>query len=335
MKFYGSLSVVSFILLILVFDSHPSQGITFSLDGLTAPATLVTPDDILSAGAGPPPPVPTSLFLPGASGLPPGPIPPPPPVDVDAFSYGEFRPGVHSPVGVEFSVAPGAIGSTGSALASESATGDEPADIYGSALGGSNGLIWDDDGIPSPGLGIFGPVGVPFTSNVDGWEVTAPFGFLPTGPSIHFSITAADAAGHPIYSGSGASGAYIFFSPPVVGYSVAPALYASDLALGLSPGDDIDALSIIEDGALGFTAGDSIYFSLTPGSPTLGAIGASPGDVLVTTTAGVPSVAIGATSIGLAPGDDLDALYVFTVPEPSTMAIVTFVLALCCFKKHR
>ena len=230
---------------------------------------------------------------------------------------------------------PGAIGLTGTALAAESASSDEPADIYGSALAGGNGLIWDDDGIPSPGLGIAGPVGVPATSNVDGWEVTAPFGLLPTGPSIHFSITAAEAAGHPVYSGSGATGGYIFFSPPVVGYSVFPALYATDAALGLTPLDDIDALSIIEDGVSGFTAGDVVYFSLTPGSPTLGALGATPGSILVTTTAATPAIAVGPGAIGLAAGDDLDALYVYAIPEPTSIGLLVMGYCLIGLRTRR
>ena len=107
MKAWGGIALCFLVLVTSAIDVRQAEGFTFSLDGLTAPATAVAPDDILSAGIGPPPAIPTPLFLPGAAGLPIGPPPPPPPVDVDAFSYGEFFGGPHSLIGVEFSVAPG------------------------------------------------------------------------------------------------------------------------------------------------------------------------------------------------------------------------------------
>ena len=130
------------------------------------------------------------------------------------------------------------------------------------------------------------------------------------------------AAGHPVYGGTGATGAYLFFSPPVVGYSVMPAVYATDVMLGLGPGDDIDAVAIIDDGSGGPSPGNTIYFSLIPGSPTLAGLVASPADILVTSIGGAPAVAFPAASLGLLATDDVDALDIFAVPEPGTALLM-------------
>jgi hypothetical protein len=290
---------------------------TFSLDALTAGANGVAPDDLLLPGA--------ALLLPGAAALPP---PPPPgfilpPVDVDAFSFSQVFPGAHSVLGVEFSVTPGSIGAAGSAVIVESGgVGglDEPADIFGSGLGGTNVQIADGDGLPAGPAIPFGVV-EPGT-NVDGWDGTPPFGPVAALPGIYYTVTAFEAATHPTYTGTGSTGADIFFSPPVVGYSVLPALYMSGIALGLGPLDDIDGLAIIEDGLAGPTFGDAIYFSLTAISPSLAGLGASPADVLVSTLGGAPSIAFTAASLGLLASDDIDALDLFVVPEPATVVLI-------------
>jgi hypothetical protein len=305
--------------LLTVMCSGVTHAQTFSLDGPTAGLNGVFPDDLLFPGPAP--------LLPGAAGLPPPPPPgiPLPPVDVDAFTFSQVFPAAHTVLGVDFSVAPGSIGAAGTAVIGESGGvgfADEPADIFSSGLAGGNGLTWDGDGIPTPGVPSFGPLGVIEPgSNTDGWDATPPFG--PVGfPGIYYTITAFDAAAHPVYTGTGATGSYIFFSPPVVGYSVLPALYATDAAIGLGPGDDIDALALIEDGSGGPSPADVIYFSLTPGSPTLAGLGASPADILVTSIGGAPAVAFTAGSIGLLASDDVDALDLFVVPEPASAALM-------------
>ena len=78
-------------------------------------------------------------------------------------------------------------------------------------------------------------------------------------------------------------------------------------AIGLAEagGEDIDAL----DGCSIASAGAApIYFTLAPGSPTLGTLGAGPADVLSASSGGSPSVAFSAASIGLTGGDVIDAL---------------------------
>ncbi len=300
---------------------------TFSLDGVSSGPNGVFPDDLLLPGPAP--------LLPGAGGLIPGPLPPPPPspVDVDGFTFSQVFPAAHTVLGVDFSVAPGSVGAAGTAVIVESGGlgfADEPADIFSSGLAGGNVQTADGDGLP---LGPAIPFGVIEPgSNVDGWDATAPFG--PAGfPGIIYTITAFDAGAHPVYAGTGATGSYLFFSPPVVGYSVLPALFATDLAIGLGPGDDIDAVALIEDGIFGPTPGDAIYFSLTPGSPTLAGLGASPADVLVTSLGGAPAVAFTAASLGLLPTDDIDALDLFVIPEPASAALMCLGVTLLCRRR--
>ncbi len=90
--------------------------------------------------------------------------------------------------------------------------------------------------------------------------------------------------------------------PPGAGFVV----YAAAPAIGLQAGDDIDALCVSDrSGPVGGPDGiwnlfDTMLFSLAAGSPTLAAIGASPGDVFVVTfTIPVPTVLVTAAQLGL------------------------------------
>lgn len=295
-------SVSCFVLITAALAVVPVGAQVFTLDGATAPINGVAPDDLLLPGP--------AILLPGALGIPLG----PPPVDIDGFTFSQvFAPG-YTVVGVDFSVAPGSVGSAGTAVFAQSAFGDEPADIYSSGLGGFNVHTADGNGAP-PGpalpLGVIEP-----GSNVNGWDATPPFG---PASGIFYSVTTADTLAHPLFAG--ASGADIFFAPPVPGYSVTPAIFATAGGLGLLPGDDIDALAIIEDGSFSPSPGDDIFFSLTPGSPTLGVLGVGPGDILLTKIGGAPALAFPAAALGLLPSDDVDALDLVVVPEPSAIAL--------------
>jgi hypothetical protein len=73
--------------------------------------------------------------------------------------------------------------------------------------------------------------------------------------------------------------------------------------LGLRICDDVDAI----DEVLPLAADSPVYFSLTPGSPTLAALGADPADILVS-VGGLVSVYVAAARLGLRRGDDVDAL---------------------------
>jgi len=86
-----------------------------------------------------------------------------------------------------------------------------------------------------------------------------------------------------------------------------------DWNLGLDCRDDLDALDDREP-APDF---EWVFFSLTPGSPTLAAIGATPDDILgvVPNTGMVPVVVVPAAMIGLTGEDNLDALTVVGVMD--------------------
>jgi hypothetical protein len=81
-------------------------------------------------------------------------------------------------------------------------------------------------------------------------------------------------------------------------------------AIGLlEPGDDVDALEACSFSALVASGGPPpIYFTLSPVSPTLGTIGATAADVLLGLAGGPPVIAFPGDTIGLVPGDAIDAL---------------------------
>lgn len=118
----------------------------------------------------------------------------------------------------------------------------------------------------------------------------------------------------------------------MMGLSVAVLLLPA-AAIGLTPGDDIDALVYIEDGVPGPSPGDTILFSLTPGSATLALLGASPADVLAASPGGVPGVFAPAGALALLTTDNIDALDV--VPEPSqTLLFGTALLGLALRRRR-
>jgi len=119
-----------------------------------------------------------------------------------------------------------------------------------------------------------------------------------------------------------------------------PSIFANGLIdIGLQAGDDLDALALADvrlegslvsatpDGVLnpGF---DEALFSLAPGSPSLygpgGAALFSPGDIFYTDFNGAFSLWTSAGALGLVFTDNLDALDVAPVPEPSTLALLAF-----------
>lgn len=88
-------------------------------------------------------------------------------------------------------------------------------------------------------------------------------------------------------------------------------LFMDEGLFGLSLADDIDALAEPPPGL-------PIFFSLAPGSPTLGLIGATPGDILVSDgLGGPPAVAKAHGLLGLTPKDDLDGLCNFPPAGPA------------------
>jgi|TARA_B110000037_G_scaffold213074_1_gene267006 hypothetical protein len=153
---------------------------------------------------------------------------------------------------------------------------------------------------------------------------TIPFG---VGTGLYWSVDAASTFLLP-YS-TGGTEADIWFSPPVVDFADMPALYAPAVALGLAAGDDINALVVIDDGSAGFSiATNLVFLSLATGSPTLLALGVGPEDVLIVGGGAALSLALPGAAIGLAPGDDLNALDFHIVPEPALLTLMGSLLVL-------
>lgn len=203
------------------------------------------------------------------------------------------------PEAILFSVALGSAGVPVAPpdVASEAGAGEAEGDVFSGGTFGApaaNVLALDGDGgitvPPGPfaGLGLIEPPAGPPVDDLDALFTCdlslAPPGALP----VLFTL----APGSPTLGVLGAGPEDILAS--LVGGGP-PAVFAPGAGLGLVPGDVIDALAF-----------DTVafFFSLAPGSPTLGALAAGPEDIL----GPGPAVAIPGGALGLAPGDDLDAL---------------------------
>jgi hypothetical protein len=151
---------------------------------------------------------------------------------------------------------------------------------------GTNAQILDGDGAPGA---PFGParLGLNLTeplTNLDAYErrdntyvdILAPIG-VPERP-VFFTISAATAAAWPAFIPLMSAGGPMIPGPsdvlafdPATGTIV---IWALAGVMGLMPGDDIDALSVTWSGMplmpAGFMPGSMIFFSLAPGSPSLG-----------------------------------------------------------------
>ncbi|MCP3991432.1 MAG: hypothetical protein GY724_20325, partial [Actinomycetia bacterium] len=189
------------------------------------------------------------------------------------------------------------IGLPGSAV---TAAPDE-ADIFGTTAvslcmpawaAGPNSLLFDN----------IAHLGLMAGDNIDAFSVTN--GILPSkGAAWRFSVD---------LGSSGVTGSDVAAELP---FNTADIFYATtygpnylclwEWQVGLAGSDDLDALEDEFDTIV-------VYFSLTPGSPTLGLIGATAGDILgiVPGVGGLPFIAFSHTSIGLDPADDVDGLTV-------------------------
>ncbi len=231
--------------------------------------------------------------------------------NLDALSFGHDLTG--SP-GVLFSVGPGAHGAPGSAVETQThcppalpdAASEAEPDVFRSALGGTNELLFDGNGPVGSCQPAF-PLGLVEASTArddldtldasDSSAVDSNGDGVPDQP-VYFSLDAAS----PSLAAFGLSPADVLMT---VG-GVRPTAYASAGALGLGAGDDIDALCLHDDGGGRFGSGDDVVFSLRAGSPTLARIGAGPGDLLA--LARPPRIVRRSSELGLGETDDLDAL---------------------------
>ncbi len=237
--------------------------------------------------------------------------------DIDALSFGNDLAANVS----YFSVGPTADGMPGTAVAEQRAcppaepglSPEAESDVFSSTGDGTNQLTLDGNG-PIGACAAAFPLGLvesisarpnlnaltqPHADVVDANHDGVPE------RSVYFSLDGAS----PSLPAYGVLAADVL----VTSAGAPPAAYATAGALGLLPGDDIDALCLHESGDGTYRATeDHVVFSLTAGSPTLAAIGAGPGDLLwPATPAGVartpPTVALAASSLGLMTGDDVVA----------------------------
>ncbi|MEX0786859.1 MAG: dockerin type I domain-containing protein [Dehalococcoidia bacterium] len=237
--------------------------------------------------------------------------------DIDALSYGaEYT---DQAALVAFSVAPGSRGLPGTGVLQQAnCTPPEPqADEFVSTLNGTNTLFIDGSGVPGCPTGpAFGLTEIPASDDIDALNDEPPSFVDPDSDGqpelpVFFSL----APGSPSLETLGRGPADLLWTRD----GLAPALYASAATLGLGPGDDLDALCLVDQGP-GPTysaATDSIMFSLAPGSPSLAGIGASAADVL----GPGPEVRISASEMGLRIVDDLDALKCFAGADPTRTKI--------------
>ncbi len=231
--------------------------------------------------------------------------------NLDALSFGSAA--AEGEPTVDFSVAAGALGNEGTAVEAQSlcppakpGLSPEPeSDVFRSVLDGTNRLLFDGNGPvgacqPAFPLGLLEAIsmrdeldafvarGTSFVDrNADG---------VPENP-VYFSLDATS----PSLAALGYTAGDILRTSD----AATPFLYASHEQLGLQASDDIDGLCLVEQGDGVYSASDALLFSLAPGSPTLGAIGAGAGDMIRPGTP--PAVAYSATTLGLRQTDDIDA----------------------------
>ena len=156
-------------------------------------------------------------------------------------------------------------------------------------------------------------------------------------PFTYFALN----SGSAVLAGSGADNIYVSNG------SGSFSTFATGSQIGIGSGDQIDALALFDanrDGILG--AGDYALFSLTTfsaGSFTTsgasynpGVLGTlSPGDVLFTTFNGSFSLYAPAASLGLRDDDELTAIALRAVPEPSSLALITLGLTVAAWVRLR
>ena len=231
--------------------------------------------------------------------------------DVDALSFNSGPPPPPFPpfgaVPLRFSVAPGAVGPGLPGV-------PDPGAIYSSAGGGAAALA-----ITSAALGLA------LGDDLDGFDPASVlatgvfFSLAPGSPSLGAAFAPGDIF---VSLGAGAFGLFIN----------AESLGMCTVRSGCGANDNLDALVVNTDTWLmvgllppAIQTGLGLLFSVGPGAIGLGLpAGTLPGDVLFSAGGGVSGLYAPAAALGLAAGDNLDAL---SIPEPSTCALFLVGLA--------
>ena len=231
------------------------------------------------------------------------------PDNIDSFSPGAavattFPPPTGNRLAIHFSITPASVGANPVIMAEVAGNG-AASDIFQIRY-------------PNPALNQFADgvappwpfLGLQPASDVDGWAWVAP----PGAAQAYFTLDAATAAAYAV-------------TPADIFWVNMGGLFATRAALGLVAGDDIDALSVHQTGNPPvWEAGELIYFSLRPGSPSLAANGWSPADILAVFSGGVPFVWAPAGALGLLPTDDINALQIFDPPSVPSLSGIGVVL---------
>jgi hypothetical protein len=274
------------------------QGMSFSLTADSpAVAAGIHPADILGIGGLPLIPCENlGLLCAGGSGA---------LDDVSSLSYGDDFGDDDLPA-LQFSVGQSAHGRAGTAVYGESQCNPAQAqpDVFESALHGDNVQDLDGDGVACAANVGYG-LGLSESAQADDVDALARDPCLSVDlncdgwPEAPIYLTLAQ--GSPTLGLLDASPADILVS----GQEYTPIIWAAGEQLGLTGGDEIDALCLREDGDGLYDEGDLIVFSLTAVSPSLWLIGAGPGDLLRNDP--LRRVVV-ASAAGLVRTDNVDAL---------------------------
>jgi hypothetical protein len=225
--------------------------------------------------------------------------------DVRGLSYGYDFVSTSLPP-IQFSVAAGSRGLTGTAVRAEAdcVPAEPQADVFETALDGANAQDLDGDGVACSTNNGFG-LGLNEGANGDSVDAIERDPCLSIDPNCDGvpdePIYVTLAPGSPTLAEIGATPADILITSP----DLAPQVWASGANdLGLTAGDVIDALCVRDNGDAVYGAGDRVLFSLAAGSPSLTKWGASPADVLRPQY----GVFYAASALGLQATDDVDGL---------------------------
>jgi hypothetical protein len=227
------------------------------------------------------------------------------------------------------------------------------------AYAGKNRLFADEGALGLQAPALNGASGGAPEDDLDGMELDgggAPSYFTLQGgsPTLTPALTVYDLGTVPVVYPISVHMGGETRTPDDIFFGGGAAIFAPGHTMGLVMGDEIDALVVSDitrsnspppvhtviapNGFLdpGF---DSALFSLSPGSPTLGLGGYLPGDVFITAFGGGFSLYASAGSLGLLPGDNIDALdirigelppgigqFLGTTPEPSTFVLAALAL---------
>lgn len=277
-----------------------SASADFSIDAISPDVPGVGEGDVLLPGGGSPPPL---IVMPaGVLGLILG-------EELDALSTGvdticpAGNPNCYTII--TYSVDRAAVGLVGSQVAGQVAGNGAAGDIFKFEVSGTAVIITP----PSVDTdALLNDLTIVPESNIDA---------LSTGkalvPAMYFSVDPAALPGAGVrWAMPGLSAADI-----LVGPGPTPTIYSTAVGLGLVAGDDIDGMAISDSTPFGtFSAGDVVYVTLAPGSPSLTTIPASPGDI-IQVAPGSPAVIYPAALMGLAPADNLSAISMIDPPLAS------------------